>query len=217
MDPRRDPRIVVVDLGPDPKTAIVIETLKSVAATHPKAVGLDLIFVKDLQNNRSKSGENPVDQLAKELNVPELQDTPIAMDVQSNRELMEDLRGAGNSPCFGQLRRSEDGVVRAVCPEESLKNKLPTLAEAMLQVYWGQAAVPPASYSSRPSVLPRRMTNPGSTSSPGGYVTGKPAHILNDSYVLLGEAVTGEWEAIASSPRASRHDPCPVVVDALAR
>ena len=42
------------------------DTLELMAAkAHPKAVGLDLIFVKDLQDNRSKSGANPIDSLAR--------------------------------------------------------------------------------------------------------------------------------------------------------
>ena len=194
MDPRRDPRIVVVDLGPGPTTDIVIKTLKSVAdaETHPKAVGLDLIFVKDLQDNRSKSGDNPVDQLAKVLNDAKLQDTPIAMDVQSNRELMENLRGAKEiRPASVELRRDEDGVVRAVCPEESLKNKLPTLAQAMLGLL-GTSCGP----RHDPAILFAPVGVAKADDKRGVYIVtwetaASQPHILNDSYVLLGEAVRG--------------------------
>ena len=35
-------------------------------------------------------------------------------------------------PASVELRRDEDGVVRSVCPEEIPRDRLPTLAEAML-------------------------------------------------------------------------------------
>ena len=103
------------------------------AEAHPKAVGLDLFFVKDLQDDPSTSRDNPVDLLAEELNDTKLQDTPIAMAVRSNQELERRSRDAKEiRPATVELRRDEDGVVRSVCPEESAKKELPTLAEAML-------------------------------------------------------------------------------------
>jgi hypothetical protein len=138
IDPRRDPRIVVVDLGAGPKTKIVGGMLEAAAnaSRHPKAIGLDLIFVKDLQENGSKS-DNPVDELSANLENAKLRNTLIAMDVRSNQQLEDKLQKLTEiRPASVLLRRDEDGVVRSVCPEDIPRDRIPTLAEAMLDKRW---------------------------------------------------------------------------------
>src|SRR5271166_5379 len=190
-----DPRIVVVDLGAGPTTKIVLETLASVKEAHPRAVGLDLFFVKDLQDARLPSGANPVDLLAKNL---KLQDAPIATDVRSNQQLEEklvggkDIQGAKEiRPASLELRRDEDGVVRSVCPEKSGNDKRPTLAEAMLGLTETRCRP-----DHDPVIRFAPVGVPRANRDPGVYIVwwetvASQKGILSDSYVLLGSTVRG--------------------------
>lgn len=187
------PRIVVVDLGPDPTTDIVGKMLDSIAnARRPIAVGLDLIFVKDLQENRSKGGDNPVDKLVVKLEDAKLRNTLIAMDMRSNQQLKNKLgKLAEIRPASVELRRDEDGVVRSVCPKEAPGERTPTLAEVMLDergTSCGPNQDPPIFFA--PIGVAQADGKRGVFLVAWETVERHP-EILNDSYVLLGSAARG--------------------------
>jgi CHASE2 domain-containing sensor protein len=195
MDLRRYPRIVVVDLGKDPTTKIVADTLRSVAQANPKAVGLDLIVVPGLPVNPLTSGANPIGVLADALQDPKWQKPLIAIPVRSNEEpvneeLVAKIRIVKEiHPASVELRRDEDGVVRSACPDDSSRTGVPTLAEAMLN----QTRCGP---DHDPAILFAPVGVPQADDKPGVYIVTRETverqpKILNDSYVLLGEAVRG--------------------------
>ena len=196
IDPRRDPRIVVVDLGAEPTAQNVGEMLDlaAKASRPPKAIGLDLIFVKDLQENRSKSGANPVDELAAKLEDARLQNTLIAMDVRTNQQLEKKLENEKLTeirPASILLGRDEDGVVRSVCPEEIPRDRIPTLAEAMLDKRWTGCGP-----HHDPAILFAPVRVPEADDKREVFLVTQEAvaihkDILNDSYVLLGVAARG--------------------------
>ena len=196
IDPRRDPRIVVVDLGAEPTAQNVGEMLDlaAKASRPPKAIGLDLIFVKDLQENRSKSGANPVDELAAKLEDARLQNTLIAMDVRTNQQLEKKLENEKLTeirPASILLGRDEDGVVRSVCPEDVPRERIPTLAEAMLDKRWTGCGP-----HHDPAILFAPVRVPEADDKRGVFLVTQEAvaihkEILNDSYVLLGVAARG--------------------------
>ena len=186
-----DQRIVVVDLGGGATTEVIARTLKSVARAHPKAVGLDLIVVPDLPDDPSASGASPIGVLADALKDPGWQRPRIAMPVSNEmlKKAIWDVKEIHKASV--DLRRDEDGAVRSMCPKESSRTRLPTLAEAML----GRSETK-CGPDYDPAILFAPVSVPQADNEPGVYIVTRETvasqpEILDDSYVLLGTASPG--------------------------